>query len=144
MDKYDYYKYAELNDKTIQDIKELAKNVYNGSENSDFNTMEMQLRNVISVHYNIPMFDDYFDKLTIAQLIFEAELIILRTMPQEQKDQNIMQSKEAKEELDHLFDDWDEEEKNVWTDMDLDDKMKEQMDESVQRFVNEGKFIGEE
>lgn len=144
MDKYDFYNYSELNEQNIKEIKDLAIIVHTGAESPKFNIMELQLRHIISKKYNIPIFDEYFNGLTIAQLIFEVELILLDNMSQDDKNKQAMQSRQAKEELDHLFDDWEEEDKNAWTDMQMDDNISKQLDESVEKFINEGKFIGEE
>jgi len=133
--------FGELNNKSIELTKEYAKKVYTCETNDDYSLTEYQLRNIVSKYYKIPIFSPYFENLTIMQLIFEVELITLSTQTAEQRNQALMESPEAKQEMATLFDDWDEED-NQWSNVQEPDK--KQLDETVSNFVNNNKFVGEE
>jgi hypothetical protein len=63
------------------------------------------LKYVISRHYSIPFFDKYFDDRTIDELFFEAALVSPKT-PEANIDYASKVTKEAKEELVTMFDEW--------------------------------------
>ena len=60
----------------IDAVKRYAAFIKAGKDVVSLDDAEMVLRHVISKHYNIPMFDEYFEKRTIDQLFFEVELIM--------------------------------------------------------------------
>ena len=141
----DSLSYSEIKEEYIAKVRKIAESIHNLETSESFEIMEMQLRNIISKFYKIPIFSDYFQGLTIGDLILEVELIKLSSMTPEDIAKSKMNSKQAKEELEHIFDDWEEEEsnQNVWTDVNLDDNMTDEIQKSVDDFIKTGKFIGE-
>lgn len=89
----------------IKEAKAKAKRVYyNTSESLDEETLRLQF--ILAKHYNMPIFDKYFDSRTIDDLIFEIELLKLATSSDEEKMEDIVTKEENRKELEGLFDDW--------------------------------------
>lgn len=107
---------------------------------------ELVLRMIISNHYKIPFFDEYFDKRTIDELFFEAELIALHSSSDEQNTSRTI--KESKKEIAGLADEMEKELEDEWKAMEsaepLDPTQKgDPMLAMAKRFMETGSFIGE-
>ncbi len=137
----------------IAKAQKLAKEIFNGEYDSMAKT-ELFLRVLISKHYNIPIFSDYFTNLTLDQLIFEVEMVKeMSSTPEERMKEK---AEANKEELDNLFADWDAEDipqpdissQNIsnnpkdWEDV-TDKPLGRSLDEEIKRFMDSGKFKNE-
>lgn len=90
-----------LNDR-IEEAKKMAERISSGQVDTN-GEFELSLRLIVSKQYNIPLFSEYFDNLTMDQLLLEVELVRLSRMSPEQKASELINSN--KEELSGLFDD---------------------------------------
>ena len=152
----------EINlEERIKLAKKKARNVYYGTMTS-IDEETLRLHFILSKHYNIPLFSDYFSKRTIDDLIFEVELIYLSKIPEQQQTSDIVtkmrKDSEAgkKTELDELFDDLIEDSKNKssskskskvsWSDVNTDSSTanSDQIDEIEKAFLETGNFQGDE
>ena len=92
-------------EKRIKAAKEKAERVFYGVKTT-IEEETLRLQYVISRHYGIPIFDNYFKDRTLDDLIFEIELISLNSTGGEEKMEEIMTTPEKRQELDGIFDDW--------------------------------------
>lgn len=90
-----------LNDR-IEEAQKMAERISSGQVDTN-GEFELSLRLIVSKQYNIPLFSEYFDNLTMDQLLLEVELVRLSKMSPEQKASELINSN--KEELSGLFDD---------------------------------------
>lgn len=93
-------------DENLVDIhtraSKLAKQLFLSHEINDKHPVDVflfQLRLYISDHKDIGIWSDYFDKLTDEQLCFEAEWIRLKNTPPDDTATDIIETKEAQDEL---------------------------------------------
>lgn len=89
----------------IDKAKQRASEVFNGST-EELDDHALQMAFILSQHYNIPLFSEYFMDRTFDELVFELELIQLLKKPEKPKMEEIVQDENNKEELAGLFDDW--------------------------------------
>lgn len=123
----------------IQKAKEYASLIKNGRNITKLEDIEMSLRYVLSKHYKIPMFHDYFEKLTIDQLFFEAELIVSEYKTHTQTVSETIQ--ENKSEIDSLV----EEMESDWNDMAVDESLEsDPVFQMAKDFMKTGKFLNEQ
>ena len=99
---------------------------------------ELVLRFVLSRHYNMPLFDKYFDDRTLDELFFEAELVL----PEKAASENISAAVEDnKEEVTELINDFEE-----WidkTDAPLDPAAQDDpFFDMAKKFMETGDFAG--
>lgn len=99
------------------------------------------LRYVLSKHYNIPYFSEYFKDLTIDQLFFEAELITPDKPVTIEEVSKV--TKTHKKEVDEVIDDFDK-----WLKKDLNQGVTEQdikedpFHKMAMEFMQTGEFVG--
>lgn len=118
----------------IEAVKDkIHRIIYAQGEYESQEDFELALRILLSREYKIPIFSDYFNNLTLDQLIFEVEVIKNLTMTQEQKTSEIIN--ENKEEIASLFDDFEESDNEIQQNQEIGNMYKE--------FMNSGKFAGE-
>lgn len=89
-------------DKRIQEAKSRAERIMLNKHNS-LEDGVFYLRSILSNHYRLPIFHEYFEKRTIDELIFEIELINAYNKPISDRGQDML--KENKEDASSLFDD---------------------------------------
>lgn len=92
-------------DKRIEKARERANRIVS-NKHTDFEDSVIYLKAILSRHYNMPIFHEYFDKRTLDELIFEIELINAFQKPTQDRGQEML--KENKEEASALFDDFAE------------------------------------
>lgn len=92
------------------------------------------LRWIICQHWNIPVFDPYFEKRTLDDLAFEVELIRLSKAPSDARTSEILKDA-PKKELDALTDDWADEDQAI---------LDKQFQEDAMKFMQGGNFKGED
>ena len=97
---------------------------------------ETFLRWVIGKHYGLPIFDSYFERRTLDELIFEATLISELGKDNVQKTSEVI--KENQVEAESLFDDW------IKEDLPKPEKPETMFDKEDEEFMKSGKFKGEE
>lgn len=121
----------------MEKAKELAARIVNKDHRTIQDSM-LFLKSILSRHYNIPIFHEYFEKRTFEELVFEIELINLSNQSNVEKGKNILQNN--KKEAESLFDDMaeDDEFKNVEFKMSDDEFSKITND-----FMNTGNFKGD-
>lgn len=84
-----------------------AERVFNANYGDSMEEALLFLRFVISRHYSIPIFSDYFTDRSLDDLIFESELIRLQTVPIEVQKSEVVKSN--KEEAESIFpDEWED------------------------------------
>ena len=123
--------------------KKVAWRVFNGVGETE-EEHEFFFRMILSEHYNIPMFSDFFLNLTLDQLIFEVEMVRLRTQTKEDRVTDMATRPESQEEISGLFDDLQEGDEKVdenWEEASIEDTS--DVDEAMQNFMDTGKFQGE-
>lgn len=106
--------------------------------NKNHNTIEdsvYYLRYILSRHYNMPFFHEYFEQRTIEELIFEIELIKQSEQSNVEKGKDLLASN--KEEAEGLFDDMVKEDEEEMNNVDS-------FNDLAQEFIRSGKFKGEE
>lgn len=94
----------------INEAKRYAAFIKRGVGITSLEDAEMVLKCVISRHYKIPIFSEYFDKRTIDQLFFEVEFILENDKPSAESISDTI--KENKPEIDSIADEMDQ-----WNDM---------------------------
>jgi hypothetical protein len=90
----------------IEKAKKLAKSLIDG-DFEDEESLKMLMRFRLSRELSKGYFDDYFDKRTLDDLVFELELIKLSSRPADSRGSDML--KESPKEAEALFDDWVEE-----------------------------------
>jgi len=127
----------------IESAKRHAKFIKLGKNIETIEDAELFLRYVLSKHYKIPIFSNYFEKRTIDQLFFEVELIQEGDSFHSVKHTSDI-IKENADEIEALANEMEEE----WNPIDS-----PPMDESLesdpvfrmaQEFMKTGNFIGED
>lgn len=92
----------------IDAAKKRAQDIKKAVNLDSLESAELFLRYLISRHYNIPFFDDYFSKRTIDELFFEAELIVVET-PKSREEYVKRVAEENKTEIDTIADEMEKE-----------------------------------
>ena len=90
----------------IEAARVSAQKILNG-EIEGVEDFRLALRYVISRSKGMGIFDEYFDKRTLDELVFEAELV--QAKPRDNVDQASKMLKDKPEEAKDLFADWDAE-----------------------------------
>ena len=122
-------------DKRIAKAKARAERIAS-NKHTDFDDGIFYLRAILSKHYNLPIFHEYFIDRTLDELIFEIELINAFDKPSGERGQEIL--KENKEEAEGLFDDWAEDD---MVEVSKDDAMsEEEFNKISQQFMTSGDF----
>ena len=139
-------------------VREIAKRVHFGKPNSE-EEYALVLKLVLSRHYNIPLFSDYFDKRIMDELWLEYEFIRLSKAKETDTIKDMLQKPEEKEQLiNDMFGDWIEEsdlappdnvardqppskESQIPSDGWVDEKI--DFEDMEKKFMQTGNFIGE-
>ena len=87
--------------------KERARRIKYNINITNLEDAEMILRFVLSRHYNIPLFDKYFDERTLDELFFEAELVLPEKVktPEDISD-TIKENQDEVSKLTDEFEEW--------------------------------------
>lgn len=131
-------------DQRIEAAKKLADKIRNAQSIDTEEDAEQVLRYVLSRYYKIPYFSEYFDKLTLDQLFFEAELITHEKPVTQAPEDTAKVIKDNKVEADKVIDEFDS-----WIKQDLepppsDAEIKEDPFFQVAKdFMQTGNFVGE-
>ena len=129
----------------IEAAKKLADKIRNATNIDTEEDAEQVLRYVLSRHYKIPYFSEYFDKLTLDQLFFEVELITM-DKPQKQATPEDASKvvKDNKKEADAIIDEFD-----AWIKQDMNQETPESdikedpFFKVAQEFMKTGNFVEE-
>ena len=98
--------YTELHlEERIIAAKAKAQRIKKAIDIDTIEDAELVVRYVLSKHYNIPLFDKYFDDRTLDELFFEAELVLPEKPAVESASEAI---KENKAEVDGIMDEFGE------------------------------------
>jgi hypothetical protein len=124
--------------KMLEDVKLLAIRISSGDCQTE-KECGIYFANILSEYYKIPLFSEYFKNLTMYEMMFEVEMVKIRNMTKNQKIQEVMNSPEAQDEIDHLFDDLEANNPSNWKPTDDIPKA----DPIVDDFFKTGKFVGE-
>ena len=91
----------------IMAAKERARRIKYNINITNLEDAEMILRFVLSRHYNIPLFDKYFDERTLDELFFEAELVLPEKVktPEDISD-TIKENQDEVSKLTDEFEEW--------------------------------------
>ena len=129
----------------VDKAKKDAYEIFNciDPESWDLSTYLLYLRFFIASHYNIPLYSEYFDKRTPDELFLEAELIALKTIPKEKRDQAVMKSQKAESELSALADEMEFGGQKPPSQNKVDNS-DDQWKDVADDFFKTGKFPGEE
>jgi len=132
--------YTELHlEERIVAAKEKAQRIKKAIDITTIEDAELVVRYVLSKHYNIPLFDKYFDDRTLDELFFEAELVLPDKTEQQQDPTEVI--KENKTEVNGIMDEFEE-----WV-----DKTDQPLDPAAatdpffamaQKFMQSGDFAG--
>lgn len=124
--------------KMLEDVKLLAIRISSGDCQTE-KECGIYFANILSEYYKIPLFSEYFKNLTMYEMMFEVEMVKIRNMTKNQKIQEVMNSPDAQDEIDHLFDDLEDNNPSNWKPTDDIPKA----DPIVDDFFKTGKFVGE-
>jgi hypothetical protein len=130
----------------IDMAKKLALSVKTATDVQTIEQAELVLRMVISNHYKIPFFSEYFDNRTMDEMFFEAELIALQSKPQEETTSRII--KNSKAEIENIADEMEKEFEEEWKEANLDTpldptKADDPFLQMAKTFMQTGNFAGE-
>ena len=140
--------------------EEQAKHIIRGEIETDIDLIN-KIKWVISQHYKIPFFDNYFDSRTLDELMMEYHMISLSKQTKEQVEKEYLESEEGQKAVSDEFADWEEEEyqnqlnaqqnqssqsSGGWNEVapPEQDVVQSDLDAATQAFMDSGKFPGEE
>lgn len=126
---------------------EYAKGVASKISTGHYETYDecvLVLKWYICQHSSKSIWDDYFERLTLEQLIVEYELIRLSNRTPEEVSKEVIT--QNKEEIEDLFDDWMEEPKTKvsdWQKVNESDikGSDEEFDKQAEKFMQTGQFL---
>lgn len=118
----------------IAAAQERVERILYQQDYADMDDFLLALRVIVSRAYKIPVFSDYFESLTLDQLLFEVEIV--NSLNTSSADRTTKIVNDNKEELGEMFDDFDEAEASTAPG-------ETEFDQLSKDFMNNDKFVGE-